>query len=117
MVKANIETKNGLKIVIEGTTEEITRVLSDIKRKEEDAALRKSIREKKKKSSATDFILKFKDESFFNKPKTLVDIKKKLAENGLIYPVSTLSGILIGLVKRRELGRIKVGKVWGYVKR
>ena len=112
MVKAEIKTKNGTRIRVEGTPEEVEKILSNIKRREEQLAVKK-----KRKISATDFILKLREEGFFDKPKTILDIKEKLAENGLIYPVTTLSAVLIRLIRRRELGRIKTEKMWGYVKR
>ncbi|MCW1296725.1 MAG: hypothetical protein OH319_03525 [Candidatus Parvarchaeota archaeon] len=112
MVKAEIKTKNGTRIQIEGTPEEIEKILADIKRREEQLAVKK-----KSKISATDFILKLREEGFFDKPKSILEIKEKLAENGLVYPVTTLSGVLLRLVRRKELGRIKIEKMWGYVKR
>ncbi len=116
MAKAKIRTRAGTTVNIEGTPEEIGEVLSIIRKKEQTEILRRGKREKGK-VNATDFILRLKEEGFFDKPKTIIDVKNKLAENALIYPVTTLSGILIGLVKRRELGRIKIEKLWSYVKR
>ncbi|MFY3741258.1 MAG: hypothetical protein HMLIMOIP_001712 [Candidatus Nitrosomirales archaeon] len=62
-------------------------------------------------------ILELKDERFFNSPKTLNEIVKKLEEKNYIYPVTSLTLPLQKLVRGRELGRIlKAGK-WSYVKR
>jgi len=117
MTKAVIKTKNGLRIEVEGTVDEITKIVADVKKKIEKIEEARAVQKAKTKAGATDFILKLKDDGFFNKPKTLVEVKEKLAENGLIYEVTSLSPILLGLVRRRELGRVKTGKGWGYVKR
>jgi hypothetical protein len=123
MAKANILTKDGTKIVIEGTPEEVSSIVSVIKEKGQRRGPSKSTsdtKEKKGKSqklSATDLILVLKDESFFDKPKALGDIKIALEEQGYYYPITTLSGVVLELVRKRELGRIKIDKKWGYVKR
>lgn len=116
MAKATIKSKNGSQIYVEGTPEEVSKIIQDVKSREEKLEAIRSARTSRK-ITATDSILNLKKETFFDKPKTMADIRNKLAENGLIYPTTTLSGILIGLVKRRELGRIKTEKIWGYVKR
>jgi len=117
MVKAIIKAKNGLKIEVEGTTDEISKVVSDIKKKIEKTEEIKQIQRAKTKEGATDFILNLKNGGFFNKEKTLLEIKEKLAESGLIYETTSLSAIVLGLVRRRELGRVNTEKGWGYVKR
>ena len=116
MAKATIKSKNGTQIYVEGTPEEVSKIIKDVKSREEKLEAIRSARISRK-ITATDAILNLKKENFFNEPKTLSNIKERLAENGLIYPVTSLSGILIGLVKKRELGRIKTGKIWGYVNR
>jgi hypothetical protein len=117
MTRAVIKTKNGLRIEIEGTVDEITKVVLDVKKKIEKMEEARSVQKAKTKAGATSFILKLKDDGFFTKPKTLVQVKEKLAENGLIYEITSLSAVLLGLVRRRELGRVKTEKGWGYVKR
>ncbi len=47
---------------------------------------------------------------------TLLEIKKILEEQGHIYPVTTLSGLLIALTRKKILRRLKEGKRWVYVK-
>jgi len=72
---------------------------------------------RKKKASITQLILELKSDGFFNKPKNWNDIQKALAERGRVYPLSSLTDPLQRLVRKRELGRIKIEKKWGYVKR
>jgi len=63
-------------------------------------------------------ILYLKQEGFFEKQRSLGDIKSELAMNGWHYPVTTLSGAVQGLVQRRGLRRERVvegkKKLWKY---
>lgn len=69
------------------------------------------------KMTVAKLILELKDEKFFNSPRTLNEIVKKLEEKTYSIPVTGLTFPLQKLVRGRELGRIlKAGK-WSYVKR
>ncbi|MBU4300520.1 hypothetical protein L6303_05430 [archaeon] len=122
MTKANIETKDGTKIVIEGTPEEISKVMNlykDEKTPETPAKeFKKFIKAKaNSKPTITDTIRKILAEGFFNKPKSLAELKQGLEEQGTFIPITTLSAIVLGLVKGKELRRIKQEKKWVYVRR
>ena len=65
----------------------------------------------------TDSILELKQEGFFRKPRGLADIKEKLASLGMIYPVTSISGPVLSLVKNRALGRVREDGRWCYVAR
>src|SRR2546422_2980654 len=116
MAKAEIVSKDGTKITIDGTPEEIAKIIDDVKKKDERKKLKESFGVGGP-TTATDFILELREQGFFNKPKTLAEIKTKLAENGLIYPVTSLSAVVLAQVRKRNLGRVKTGKFWGYVRR
>lgn len=119
MAKATITTKSGVKIRLEGAPEEIRRVLDDVRRKEGQLTKpqqRKSS-DNKGTARATDGILALRDAGFFDRPKSLVQVKQALEEQGMIYPVTSLSGRVLELVRRRLLGRVKQNKMWHYVKR
>ncbi|MFH1774529.1 MAG: hypothetical protein ABH874_06185 [Methanobacteriota archaeon] len=120
--KANIETKEGTKIIIEGTQEEVASIVSLIKKREEVKEVQPTIKKKaqeetKKTSKATDLILSLREEGFFDKPKSLVEIKNALEEQGYYYPITTLSGVVLNILRKKNLGRIKQDKRWLYVKR
>ncbi len=87
--------------------------------KEELVKTKQSISEGIHPQNATEAILKLKAEGFFNSKKTLKEIQKKLEEGGFFYPLTTLSGLILNLVRRRELGRMRgeQEKNWTYVKR
>lgn len=59
-------------------------------------------------------------EGFFDTPKTLGQVKDALATKGIIKPLTTLSGVMQELVKRKVLSRERqtIGKkqVWVYRK-
>lgn len=118
MAKASIITKAGTKIQLEGSPEEIARVLDNIRRKEEVASrpIHKA-RTIKTPATATDGILALREGGFFDKPRNLIQIKQALEEQGMIYPVTSLSGRVLVFVRKRLLGRIKQNKIWHYVKR
>ena len=68
------------------------------------------------RSAASDLVVELKEDRFFDKPKGLAEISKALEEKGFIYPVTTLSGVVLGLVQKRLLGRKKLEGRWVYGK-
>ncbi len=111
MVKAVIKLKDGTEISIEGSPEQVARtreLLSSEKR---------SLRRKSSKIGPMGLILELKSEGFFDSPKSVTEIRDKLQENAHHYPLSSLSPALIRLVRNRELGRLKQGGKWTWVKR
>lgn len=69
-------------------------------------------------TSKVERILVFKSESFFEKLRTIGEVREHLATRGWHYPVTALSGPMQELVQRRELRRQKMPegkrKVWKY---
>ncbi|HEX4542492.1 MAG TPA: hypothetical protein VH114_04940 [Candidatus Acidoferrum sp.] len=119
MAKATITNDKGLKIVVEGSPEEVQNIIRQMgggagHSKQQAGSAAKA---GKRLPSATDAILELNEEGFFNKPKALADIKQKLADQGMIYPLTTLSGVVLLLVRRRKLGRVKEDGRWSYVSR
>ena len=119
-MKANINTKEGTKIIIEGTEEEVARVVNIFK---ETSIKEKDVQEDKKftkssvsRLSVSDLVLTLQAEGYFDKPRTLAQIKTNLEEQGHFYPITTLSGIVLLLVKKRNLRRVRTNKVWEYVR-
>ena len=87
MVKAEIKKKDGTHIVIDGSEEEVKRLLNLIH--DDKTAKPQKTKENKEakigKMSIGDMILELKEEGFFDGPKGLVQIKNALAEKGGIY--------------------------------
>jgi hypothetical protein len=63
-------------------------------------------------------ILALKAEGFFAEQQSLSDIRAALGSKGYHYPLTTLSGAMQGLVRKRELRRERVAiggkQVWKY---
>lgn len=122
MAKANIQTKSGTTIVIDGTPEEISDIIGVVQKKEDGHGSRGTTHRRcttsqaNKGTSLTDLLLEIREEGYFDKPQGLVEIKKILEEKGHIYPVTTLSGALLNQARKRFLRRIREGKRWVYVK-
>lgn len=128
--KAIIKTKYS-EVEITSDKEIIASVISEIQRREEmRERFRESreIREKeegkqlesseiKDPKSLSEKIIKLKQEGFFNNRKTIGEVQKELEARGDIYPNTTLSGILLRLVKKQILGRLNETDGWRYIKR
>jgi hypothetical protein len=118
MARATVTTGKGTKVVVEGSEDEVRSIIQKLgigtgQRKPARAARTPA----KTHRSATDAILELKENGFFNKPKGLADIKEALASQGLIYPVTSLSGVALALIRKRTLGRVKENRIWCYVTR
>ena len=117
MAKAHLTTKSGTTITIEGTQEEVASLIALF----DGGAAKPRVRLSKRrasvagKSGPVDLISELIDGGFFKKPKELGSIKLALEEQGHYYPVTTLSPILLRLVRKKELRRIKDKKRWLYV--
>jgi hypothetical protein len=123
MAKATIKSKTGAIITIEGSEHEVSNILAGFDRlagvqqtKAQMARHRAERKEERKRMTASDIILGLQDDGFFNKPKTLTEIAEALEEKGHIYPTTSLSGVMLALVKRRLFGRKKTDGKWVYGK-
>lgn len=121
MAKANIETPNGTKIIIDGKEEEIAKIINAISTNESYSQRHNSRNIKKTKMKSkmglTDYIRELKEEGFLDQPKDLIEIKNELASKAHIYPVTSIHPTLIRLIKKGEVGRLKQDSKWVYVKR
>lgn len=120
MAKAQIITKTGTKITIEGDRQEVAAILRQIqgmgpaptgKTRGISGAVRRTARQR---TTPSNLILSLIDGGFFRKPKDLAAVKVALAEMGHHYPVTTLSPILLRLVRKHQLRRMKEKNRWLY---
>jgi len=123
MPKATIKTKSGAVITVEGSEKELSRILADYERSSIVHQVKKMVvaskviqKDKKKRAAASDLIISLKEDGYFDKPRSLAEVAKALEETGYIYPVTTLSGVMIGLVQKKLLGRKKLEGKWVYGK-
>ena len=123
MAKVNIRTPTGAVITVEGSPEEVASIVGAIQPAQRSGSAARSTADKakkkeaKKQNSVADMIVAFKERGFFDKPKGLGDVKAKLEEGGFLFPLTSLSGVMLSLVKRQLLTRKKVEGVWAYGKR
>jgi hypothetical protein len=117
MAKAHLTTKTGATVVVEGTQEEVASLIAQLDVGKAKRSSRAPARQTRNatKSGPVNLILELIDGGFFRKPKELGLIKLALEEQGHFYPATTLSPILLRLVRRKELRRVKDKKRWLYV--
>jgi hypothetical protein len=117
MAKAHVTTKSGAKIIIEGTPDEVATLVARLESGVQTATKKTTTSERKEKvrTTPTGLIVDLIDGGFFKNPKELSAIRLVLEEQGHYYPVTTLSPILLRLIRKRELRRVKDGKRWLYV--
>lgn len=126
MAKAKFELPNGTVVQIEGTKEEIQGILTFYARptSERRSGQKKGTRKKKRAATSiskrrttgpTSLILELREEGFFKSKRKITDIQKKLEEHGYIYALTSLTGPLSNLLKKREIRRIKEPNGWKYV--
>lgn len=125
MAKAHVKSADGTQITIEGSPEEVASIVAKIRSpmpvRPRSAGFahagRLEKKEAKKQRTASDLVASLKEEGFFDKAKRLGDISQKLEESGFMYPVTTLSGVMLSLIQKKILSRKKVDGVWVYGKR
>jgi hypothetical protein len=122
MPKATIKSSTGAVITIQGTEEEIAKIISDYENANDIAEIKPSTtrttknQKEKKRVGAGDLLTEMRERGFFDKPKTLAEMSSALEEQGFLYPTTTLSGVVLGLVKRKTLRRKKLDGRWVYGK-
>jgi len=125
MPKADIVTNTGTKISIEGSVEEISAILSLYNSPNPQLAIStktKSTESNNKNDTGTPatlvgYVLELRDTGFFDTPKKTTLVKERLELDGHFYPMQSVSTCLINRNARKELGRVKEGTKWAYVKR
>ncbi|MGH8317792.1 MAG: hypothetical protein ACRD3O_00310 [Terriglobia bacterium] len=123
MAKATIKSKTGAVITVEGSESEVSAILATIEggasvahaKRTADRA-HKSGKVPKKRQGASELVSHLKNEGFFDKPRGIGEVAHALQENGYLYPVTSLSGVLLALVQKRLLRRKKHEGKWVYGK-
>lgn len=120
MAKAQIITKTGTKITIEGDPQEVAAIVRQVqgmgpglagRPRAAPGAARRAARQR---ATPTNLIVSLIDGGFFRKPKDLAAVRGALAEMGHHHPVTTLSPVLLRLVRKRQLRRMKEKNRWLY---
>jgi hypothetical protein len=119
MAKATLTTKDGLKITVEGTPDEVAALVQKLEGNgpsgKKSTASTRAKRATTAKSGPADLIAELIDGGFFKTPQELGAIRLALQEHGHYYPATTLSPVLLRFVRSRRIRRIKDKKRWQYV--
>ena len=125
MAIIKIKTKTGATIVIEGTESEVSKIASyfqepmvgtKTERKEPLSGDKNRRETKKRRGTASELIIEMREEGYFDKPRSLGEVVNALQEKGYIFRMTSLSGTMVDLVKRKMLARKKIDKKWKYGK-
>lgn len=119
MSEACIDKPNGTRITIDGTPEEVARILQLIEESPRKRVPKttKAPAKKKTKAGMEDFILDLKDEGFFNERRSRSEVTTALDAKGHIYSADSVGVRLLRMVRKKQLGRVKEGGKWMYVHR
>ena len=117
MPKAVYSSPSGAIVTVEGTQEEVVSLLRHLETgagpptiPQDSPALRQG------KTTPMGLLAAMMSRGFFNQPRELGAVKSSLEEEGQFYPTTTLSPLMLRLVRRRELRRIKEKGRWMYVR-
>src|SRR5262245_21015664 len=120
MPKAVVNTKSGATITIEGTRDEVADLLRRLDTRgsgggpSRSQGFRRS--ENGSRPKPTGLLAELIDEGFFGQPKDLGAVRGALQEKGHFYPATTLSPLMLRLVRKRELRRIPDKGRWTYAR-
>lgn len=122
MPEARVELPDGSRVTVTGTEEEVRRImrlLTQRKGRDGPRATSEAVArtDSRPGGAVTDYVIELRDAGQFDKPKGLTDVREALASEGHIVPITTLSGVMLGLARSKQLRRFKENGVWKYVKR
>jgi hypothetical protein len=117
MPKASITLPTGATVAIEGSPSEVANLLAIFSGGERPQAKSRSIAQGNSavRTGPHELLLGLIGDGFFKTPKELSSVKAALEELGHFYPTTTLSPLMLRLVRRKNLRRIKDSKRWTYV--
>lgn len=116
MIKTNIKTKEGLKIIAEGSLEDIKNLIKYLNDAEEKIKSRKNLA-RVTGISITNELIKIIKKGFFNKPKTFKEISNYLITKKIEVASTTLHPVLARIILKGKLKRSKNDEgLWEYKK-
>jgi hypothetical protein len=119
MATASITLPGGAKVVIEGTQAEVADLLAKLQSAPPSAPQRherSSVTASAKREGPMRLILDLIDADFFKIPQELGAVRIALEAQGHFYPTTSLSPLMLRLVRGKQLRRIKSHKRWTYVR-
>jgi hypothetical protein len=119
MPTASITLPSGAKVVIDGTSSEVADLIAKVQGSGESAPARAKPQGNRSASARTgplDLLGDLIEGGFFKTPQELGSVRSALEAQGHFYPTTTLSPLMLRLVRRKQLRRIKTNKRWTYVR-
>jgi hypothetical protein len=117
MATASITLPGGAKVVIEGTQIEVAELISKFHDGSAVQVAEKSpIRTATKPAGPMRLITDLIEAGFFKAPQDLSAVRMALEAQGHFYPTTSLSPLMLRLVRAKQLRRIKTNKRWTYVR-
>ncbi len=116
MGKASIDLPDGTKIVIEGSTDEVAKIVSLYQGNTGRPSKRKAkaAPAKQAEPSIRDHVLELREKGFFKDKRSLASVQEALETKGHKYKVTSLSGPMRDLVRDEELERVKEERNYVY---
>lgn len=119
MTTASITLPSGAKVVIEGSQAEVAELIAKFQggspsavTAPEGSPMRAAI----KRAGPLRLIGDLIDADFFKSPQELGAVRIALEAQGHFYPTTSLSPLMLRLVRGKQLRRIKTNKRWTYVR-
>jgi hypothetical protein len=120
MATASMTLPSGAKVLIEGTSKEVADLLAKLQSAPASDARQTSRKSTARPASNRDgpmtLLLDLIDAGFFKTPQELGAVKVALEAQGHFYPTTSLSPLMLRLVRGKHLRRIKAHKRWTYVR-
>jgi hypothetical protein len=119
MPTASITLPTGAKVVIEGSQTEVAELIAKFQGGSPSAVKepeRPPIRADYKRDGPLRLIAGLIDSDFFKTPQELGAVRAALETQGHFYPTTSLSPLMLRLVRSKQLRRIKTNKRWTYVR-
>jgi hypothetical protein len=119
MPTASITLPSGAKIVIEGTQAEVAELIAKFQSPSPSVAggqEKSPVRAATKRAGPLRLIGELIESGFFNSPQELGAVRMALEAQGHFYPTTSLSPMMLRLVRGKQLRRIKTNKRWTYVR-
>ena len=116
MIKTNIKTREGLKIIAEGNLEDIKNLITYLNNAEKKIKFRKNLT-RITGINLTSELIKIIKEGFFNKPKIFREISYHLITKKIKVAQTTLHPVLARIILKGKLKRKKNKEgLWEYKK-
>jgi hypothetical protein len=130
MATAKLTLPNGTVVNIEGTAEEVAKLLEKFpgggggpspsapvpsKPAKKPSPAAGTTKKANNRIGPQDLIAQLAEQGFFKSKRSLGEVQSKLEEGGHIYAITSLSTPILRLTRKRTLRRIKEKEGWAYV--